>query len=127
MTSAGITEKEARDVEARISNAVYLACAPLLESLEGAGKIRANGHHLAQTIAAKAVELVHARWQSGDIHIASYPATNGRRAMCGEAISSWTELSMTLAAAEVLAKHGSSTVCQICRSKYLELGLFEKV
>lgn len=113
---------EMQDAETRVENAVYAACVPILEALEHTGKLRANGHHLAQAIAAKAVELVHARWQTGDIHIALDVPINSKKAMCGEEISSWTELSLTLAAAEVLAKHGTSTVCQGCRDKYLKLG-----
>lgn len=47
--------------EATIENAVY-AAALLFESLENAGQIRGNGHHMAQSVAAFASALLRERW-----------------------------------------------------------------
>lgn len=44
-----------------IENAVYEAGA-LFERLEGVNKVRGNGHHMRQNIAAKAGELMRERW-----------------------------------------------------------------
>lgn len=57
----GMTFEQAK---ARLSSAVYEA-ALLYERLEGVRKVRGNGHHMAQDIAAKAVKLLEERW-TGD-------------------------------------------------------------
>lgn len=44
-----------------IENAVYEASA-LFERLEWVNKVRGNGHHIRQNIAAKAGELMRERW-----------------------------------------------------------------
>ena len=44
-----------------IERSVYEACA-LFEQLELAGKVRGNGHHMAQNIAEQAGKLMQERW-----------------------------------------------------------------
>lgn len=48
-------------IDAELKNAVYKA-AMLFERLEDAGRIRGNGHHMAQKIADKASALLRERW-----------------------------------------------------------------
>lgn len=48
--------------EVDVSNAAYAAVVGLFESLEHAGKIRGNGHHMAQEVAKHASDLVKSRW-----------------------------------------------------------------
>lgn len=47
--------------EAALSNNVYEA-SRLIEQLEYAGKVRGNGHHARQAIAAAATEELKSRW-----------------------------------------------------------------
>lgn len=55
------TIKTFDDAKVELSNAVYEA-ARLLETLEYAGKIRGNGHHMRQEVARFAVDLLKERW-----------------------------------------------------------------
>lgn len=48
-------------VVAVVSNQVYHASL-IFERLENAGKIKGNGHHVAQKVAAFAEEMVKERW-----------------------------------------------------------------
>lgn len=48
--------------EADVSNAAYAAVTGLFEGLEFAGRVRGNGHHMAQDVAKFASELVKKRW-----------------------------------------------------------------
>ncbi len=57
--AAGATDREAASAE--LGSAVY-AAAILLERLEDAGKVRGNGHHMAQSVAAFATGLLAERW-----------------------------------------------------------------
>lgn len=50
--------------EAEAGNAIYLA-ALVFERLELAGKVRGNGHHMAQDLAERAKALVRERWIGG--------------------------------------------------------------
>jgi hypothetical protein len=50
------------DAEAELSKEVYRASL-LFERLEGVQSVRGNGHHMAQSMAEKAVELLRERWQ----------------------------------------------------------------
>lgn len=49
------------EASSAIEQAVYEAC-HLFERLEGANKVRGNGHHMMQTIAAEAGKLMRERW-----------------------------------------------------------------
>lgn len=51
------------EAETRISNATYQASL-LFEHLECVGKVRGNGHHLAQAVAEFAQKLMRERWAS---------------------------------------------------------------
>ena len=57
-----IKKMSQRNAEVEIVNNVYSACL-LFERLEDAGKIRGNGHHMAQEIAQKAEDLMKERWK----------------------------------------------------------------
>jgi len=48
--------------ETEISNKVYEACL-LFERLEHVKKVRGNGHHMMQKVAAFAVDLLRIRWE----------------------------------------------------------------
>ena len=48
--------------EIDLSNAVYAASVKIFETLEYAGHIRGNGHHMAQALSAQAVSLLKERW-----------------------------------------------------------------
>ena len=64
MRNLTILQIENMDLEAaraEISSRVYEA-ALLLERLEDVGKVRGNGHHMAQALAAQAADLVAERW-----------------------------------------------------------------
>lgn len=47
--------------EAEISRKVYEACL-LFERMENRGKVRGNGHHMAQNMAKQAADLMRERW-----------------------------------------------------------------
>ncbi len=49
------------DAAVAASNAAYDALG-IFESLEHAGKVRGNGHHMRQEIAKAAADLVRERW-----------------------------------------------------------------
>ena len=59
--------------KAEMRNRVYEA-AILFERLENAGKVRGNGHHMAQKVAAFAVEMVAERWIANTTGEAALPA-----------------------------------------------------
>lgn len=60
-TTAKYAAMTLADAEAELMNAVYAATA-IMERMEHAGKIRGNGHHARQAVAAKAVEELRGRW-----------------------------------------------------------------
>lgn len=49
------------EAECELSNRVYKA-AIFFEHLEGKGKVRGNGHHMAQEICRQACEMLRGRW-----------------------------------------------------------------
>tara|TARA_Y100000034_G_scaffold123822_1_gene171164 strand:+ start:1440 stop:1655 length:216 start_codon:yes stop_codon:yes gene_type:complete len=49
-------------LDADIKNAAYDAVIVFYEGLEHRGRVRGNGHHMAQKIAAAASELLRERW-----------------------------------------------------------------
>ena len=63
MTSLGEISKE--DAAAEIANSVYEATS-LYETLEYKRKVRGNGHHIRQKVAAFAVSLMEERWIEKD-------------------------------------------------------------
>lgn len=50
-----------QDAETEILNSVYAATV-LIEWLEHAGKVRGNGHHIRQEVAAAAAKILKERW-----------------------------------------------------------------
>ena len=54
----GLTKDQAANI---IERAAYDAC-HLFERLEAVGKVRGNGHHMMQAIAAEAGKLMRERW-----------------------------------------------------------------
>jgi hypothetical protein len=50
------------NAKAEIENRVYEVCL-LYEELEGKGKVRGNGHHMAQKVAKFASDLMEERWE----------------------------------------------------------------
>lgn len=68
------------DAKAELGNRVYDACW-LLEQLEGVGKVGFNGHHLMQSVAAFATNLLEGQWTVGDQDIRCYQLSDGRRVL----------------------------------------------
>ena len=67
MRDVTIDQIETMDLEsakAEMSNRTYEA-AILFERFECAGKVRGNGHHMAQKVAAFAAALLEERWVGG--------------------------------------------------------------
>jgi len=53
------------DAQAAIGDAVYQASF-LFESLEGAGKVSGNGHHIMQKLSVHAQDVMAERWTEKD-------------------------------------------------------------
>jgi hypothetical protein len=60
-----IIDKSTTFEEAKIEveNRIHQAACAVFEDLEGSGLIAGNGHHMAQNLAAQAVEEVRRRWR----------------------------------------------------------------
>ena len=52
------------EAEAEVSRKVYEACL-LFERMENRGRVRGNGHHMAQKMAKQAADLMRERWIDG--------------------------------------------------------------
>lgn len=57
-----LSERGKEGVRAEIVNDVYKVCL-IFETLEGMGKVRGNGHHMAQNVAQYAADLLEERWR----------------------------------------------------------------
>ena len=61
-TDKELKEMDLETAQNELSNEVY-AAAGIIELLEGQGKVRGNGHHIRQNIAAYAENLLKERWR----------------------------------------------------------------
>ena len=57
-----LEEMTLKDAQTEISNKVYEVCL-LYEAFEHLGKVRGNGHHMAQYVATYASDLMEKQWE----------------------------------------------------------------
>ena len=56
-----VTEEDYDEIEAFVGNVIYYTSL-IFEKLEDAGRIRGNGHHIAQKISSYAQEQLKEHW-----------------------------------------------------------------